>query len=57
METGLCIMTEACGTCLVDFRRTMCCIIIDAVAVQLNVCQPFPCTLLSTRIVNLLWSL
>jgi hypothetical protein len=37
METGFCVMTEACGTCVVDFR-TVCCIIIDAVAVQWNVC-------------------
>jgi hypothetical protein len=34
MEIDFCILTETCGMCLVDFKRTVCCIVIDAVATQ-----------------------
>jgi hypothetical protein len=34
MEIDFCIMTETCGMCLVEFRRTVCCIVIDAVDMQ-----------------------
>lgn len=34
MEIDFCILTETCVVCLVDFRRTVCCIIIDAVDIQ-----------------------
>jgi hypothetical protein len=34
MEIDFCILTETCGVCLVDFRRNVCCIVIDAVDIQ-----------------------
>jgi hypothetical protein len=34
MVIHFCILTETCGMCLLDFRRTVCCIVKDAVDIQ-----------------------